>query len=47
VALKVVRYRPLAPNALSASQSACVGRVGGVIVPFIGIKRIDVVIGGL
>jgi potassium-transporting ATPase ATP-binding subunit len=43
VALKGVRYRPLGADAL-LRRNLLVWGVGGVIVPFIGIKLIDVVI---
>jgi len=42
VALKGVRYRPLGADAL-LRRNLLVWGVGGVIVPFIGIKLIDVV----
>jgi K+-transporting ATPase ATPase B chain len=46
VALKGVRYRPLGADAL-LRRNLLVWGVGGVIVPFIGIKLIDVVMVGL
>jgi potassium-transporting ATPase ATP-binding subunit len=42
VALKGVRYRPLGADAL-LRRNLLIWGVGGVIVPFIGIKLIDVV----
>jgi K+-transporting ATPase ATPase B chain len=46
VALKGVKYRPLGADAL-LRQNLLVWGLGGVIVPFIGIKLIDVVMSGL
>jgi len=42
IALKGVRYRPLGADAL-LRRNLLVWGLGGVIVPFIGIKAIDVV----
>ena len=42
VALKGVKYRPLGADAL-LRQNLLIWGLGGVIVPFIGIKLIDVV----
>jgi K+-transporting ATPase ATPase B chain len=46
VALKGVRFRPLGADAL-LRRNLLVWGLGGVIVPFIGIKLIDVVMVGL
>jgi K+-transporting ATPase ATPase B chain len=46
VALKGVRYRPLGADAL-LRRNLLIWGLGGVIVPFIGIKLIDVVMAGL
>jgi potassium-transporting ATPase ATP-binding subunit len=46
VALKGVRYRPIGADAL-LRRNLLVWGLGGVIVPFIGIKLIDVVVTGL
>jgi potassium-transporting ATPase ATP-binding subunit len=46
VALKGVRYRPLGADAL-LRRNLLVWGLGGVIVPFIGIKLIDVIMVGL
>ena len=42
IALKGVRYRPLGADAL-LRRNLLIWGLGGVIVPFIGIKAIDVV----
>jgi potassium-transporting ATPase ATP-binding subunit len=41
-----VRYRPIGAGALLARKLWIYG-VGGVIIPFIGIKAIDVLVNGL
>ena len=46
VALKGVRYCPIGADAL-LRRNLLVWGLGGVIVPFIGIKLIDVVVAGL
>jgi K+-transporting ATPase ATPase B chain len=46
VALKGVRYRPIGADAL-LRKNLLVWGLGGVIVPFVGIKLIDVVMVGL
>ena len=46
IALKGVRYRPVGADAL-LRRNLLVWGLGGVIVPFIGIKLIDVVLSGL
>jgi len=46
LALKGVKYRPVAAPALLRTNTLIYG-VGGVIVPFIGIKIIDVMLAGL
>jgi K+-transporting ATPase ATPase B chain len=46
VALKGVKYQPLGADALLRRNLAIWG-LGGVIVPFFGIKLIDVVMVGL
>jgi K+-transporting ATPase ATPase B chain len=46
VALKGVRYRPIGADAL-LRRNLLIWGLGGVIVPFIGIKLIDVVMVGL
>ena len=46
LALKGVRYRPLGA-ALLLRRNLLVYGVGGVIVPFVGIKLIDLVVAGL
>jgi potassium-transporting ATPase ATP-binding subunit len=43
VALKGVRYRPLGADAL-LRKNLLVWGLGGVVLPFIGIKLIDVVL---
>ena len=42
IALKGVRYRPLGADAL-LRRNLLIWGLGGVIIPFIGIKAIDVV----
>ena len=46
LALKGVKYRPVAAAALLRTNTLIYG-VGGVIVPFIGIKIIDIMLAGL
>jgi K+-transporting ATPase ATPase B chain len=46
LALKGVRYRPIGAGPLLARNLAIYG-VGGLIAPFVGIKLIDLVVGGL
>jgi K+-transporting ATPase ATPase B chain len=46
VALKGVKYRPLGADAL-LRRNLLIWGFGGVVVPFIGIKLIDVVMTGL
>jgi potassium-transporting ATPase ATP-binding subunit len=46
VALKGVRYRPLGADAL-LRRNLLIWGLGGVVIPFIGIKLIDVVMAGL
>ena len=43
LALKGVKYRPLGASAL-LSRNLLVYGLGGVVVPFLGIKAIDVII---
>jgi K+-transporting ATPase ATPase B chain len=46
IALKGVKYRPVGANALLQRNLLIYG-LGGVLVPFIGIKLIDLAIAGL
>jgi len=46
IALKGVEYRPLGADAL-LRRNLLIWGLGGVIVPFIGIKLIDVIMVGL
>jgi K+-transporting ATPase ATPase B chain len=46
LALRGVRYRP-APAAVILRRNLLVYGVGGLIVPFIGIKVIDLILNGL
>jgi K+-transporting ATPase ATPase B chain len=46
LALKGVRYRPVGAGELLRRNLAIYG-VGGLIVPFIGIKLIDLAVGGI
>jgi K+-transporting ATPase ATPase B chain len=46
LALKGVKYRPIGAGPLLARNLAIYG-VGGIIAPFIGIKAIDLLVGGL
>jgi K+-transporting ATPase ATPase B chain len=46
IALKGVQYRPLGADAL-LRRNLLIWGLGGVIVPFIGIKAIDLVMVGL
>jgi K+-transporting ATPase ATPase B chain len=46
LALKGVTYRPMAAGPLLARNLAVYG-LGGLIAPFVGIKIIDLVVGGL
>ncbi len=46
IALKGVRYRPLGADAL-LRRNLLIWGLGGVIIPFIGIKLIDVIMAGL
>jgi K+-transporting ATPase ATPase B chain len=46
LALKGVRYRPVGAAALLRRNLAVYG-VGGVIVPFVGIKLIDLALAGV
>ncbi|MBY9064065.1 potassium-transporting ATPase subunit KdpB [Sphingomonas yunnanensis] len=46
LALKGVRYRPMAAGPLLARNLAVYG-LGGLLAPFLGIKLIDLVVGGL
>jgi K+-transporting ATPase ATPase B chain len=46
LALKGVKYRPMGANVLLRNNLLVYG-VGGVIVPFIGIKLIDLILAGL
>jgi K+-transporting ATPase ATPase B chain len=46
LALKGVAYRPMAAGPLLARNLAVYG-LGGLLAPFVGIKIIDVVVGGL
>jgi K+-transporting ATPase ATPase B chain len=46
LALKGVRYKPIGAGPLLARNLAIYG-VGGLIAPFIGIKLIDLAVGGL
>jgi len=46
LALRGIKYRPIGSAALLRSNLLIYG-VGGIIVPFIGIKAIDVVITAL
>ena len=46
IALKGVTYRPVGANALLQRNLLIYG-LGGVLVPFIGIKLIDLAIAGL
>jgi K+-transporting ATPase ATPase B chain len=46
LALRGVKYRPMGAGPLLARNLAVYG-LGGLIAPFIGIKAIDLVVGGL
>ena len=46
LALKGVKYRPIGAGPLLAQNLAIYG-VGGLIAPFVGIKAIDLIVGGL
>ena len=46
LALKGVTYRPMGAGPLLARNLAIYG-LGGLLAPFIGIKLIDIVVGGL
>jgi K+-transporting ATPase ATPase B chain len=46
LALRGVRYRPISANAV-LTRNLLVFGIGGVIIPFIGIKLIDMVLSGL
>jgi K+-transporting ATPase ATPase B chain len=46
LALKGIRYRPIGAAALLRRNLLIYG-VGGVIIPFIGIKAVDVLITGI
>ena len=46
LALKGVTYRPMAAGPLLARNLAIYG-LGGLVAPFIGIKAIDLLVGGL
>jgi K+-transporting ATPase ATPase B chain len=46
LALKGVRYRPAPAGTLLARNLAIYG-VGGLVAPFLGIKLIDLAVGGL
>ena len=46
IAMKGVKYRPMSAERL-LSRNVFIYGVGGVIVPFVGIKLIDLVLSGL
>ncbi|PTQ57196.1 MAG: Potassium-transporting ATPase B chain [Candidatus Carbobacillus altaicus] len=46
IAIRGVRYRPTSPDRLLARNVAIYG-VGGIIIPFVGIKLIDLILHGL
>jgi K+-transporting ATPase ATPase B chain len=46
LALRGVTYRPIGAGPLLARNLAIYG-VGGIVAPFVGIKAIDLVVGGL
>jgi len=46
IAMRGVKYRPMSANAILARNMAIYG-LGGIIVPFVGIKIIDVIINPL
>jgi K+-transporting ATPase ATPase B chain len=46
LALKGVKYRPAPAGTLLARNLAVYG-VGGIFAPFVGIKLVDLVVGGL